>query len=233
KGVPPETRRALENGNTEFLRELHGGARLYPDTDTEVIFNLEEEINKIRENLPEYPWITIKQYSKRYKTEERLIKDLIFTGRLNLFDDLIELYPDNPSLVFTTLLETTTALRRDGKNMENITDNDYLEIFGLLKKKEISKEAIEEVMSLKADFPELSIDQIKKKLKIESISLEHLKKLINEIIDDNSKLIKEKEMRAKGPLMGEVMKKARGKIDGAIISKELEIAIEEKLKELK
>jgi len=233
KGVPPETRRALETGNTEFLRELHGGARLYPDTDTEVIFNLEEEIDEIKENLPEYPWITIKQYSKKYKTEERLIKDLIFTGRLKLFDNLIESYPDNPSLVFTTLLETTTALRRDGKNMENITDNDYLEIFALLKKKEISKEAIEEVMSLKADSPELSIDQIKKKLKIESLSLEDLKKLINEIIDDNSKLIKEKEMRAKGPLMGEVMKKARGKIDGAIISKELEIAIEEKLKELK
>ena len=42
KGVPPETRRALENGNTEFLRELHGGARLYPDTDSETIFNYEE-----------------------------------------------------------------------------------------------------------------------------------------------------------------------------------------------
>jgi len=233
KGVPPETRRALENGNTEFLRELHGGARLYPDTDTEAIFNLEEEVNEIRENLPEYPWITITQYSKKYKTEERLIKDLIFTGRLNLFDDLIKLHPTNPSLVFTTLLETTTALRRDGKNIENITDKDYLKIFDLLKKKEISKEAIEEVMSLKADFPELSIDQIKKKLKIESISLEDLKKVIEEIVDSNSKLIKQKEMRAKGPLMGEVMKKARGKIDGAIVSKELEVAIKEKLKELK
>ena len=233
KGVPPETRRALETGNTEFLRELHGGARLYPDTDTEAIFNSEEEINEIMKNLPEYPWVTIKQYSKKYKTEERLIKDLIFTGRLKLFDDLIEFYPDNPSLVFTTLLETTTALRREGKNMENITDNDFLEIFALLKKKEISKEAIEEVMSLKADSPELSIDQIRKKLKIESISLEDLKNIIAEIVNKNSKMIKEKELRAKGPLMGEVMKKVRGKIDGAIVSKELEIIIKEKLKELK
>ncbi len=233
KGVPPETRRALEMGNTEFLRELHGGARLYPDTDTEAIFNSEEEINEITKNLPEYPWVTIKQYSKKYKTEERLIKDLIFTGRLKLFDDLIEFYPDNPSLVFTTLLETTTALRREGKNMENITDNDFLEIFALLKKKEISKEAIEEVMSLKADSPELSIDQIRKKLKIESISLEDLKNIIAEIVNKNSKMIKEKELRAKGPLMGEVMKKVRGKIDGAIVSKELEITIKEKLKELK
>jgi len=233
KGVPPETRRALENGNTEFLRELHGGARLYPDTDTKTIFNSEEEINKIRKTLPEYPWVTIKQYSKKYKIEERFIKDLIFTEKLQLFDNLIKLYPDNPSLVFTTLLETTTALRRDGKNIENIADNDFIEIFNLLKEKEISKEAIEEIMRLKADTPELSIDQIRKKLKIESISIDDLKQLITEVVSNNSKMIREKEMRAKGPLMGEVMKKVRGKIDGAIVSKELENLIKEKLKELK
>ncbi|MFW9879906.1 MAG: Glu-tRNA(Gln) amidotransferase subunit GatE, partial [Candidatus Thorarchaeota archaeon] len=122
EGVPPETRRALETGNTEFLRELHGGARLYPDTDTEAICNLEEEISDIKISLPEYPWITIKQYSKKYNTGERLIKDLIFTGKIELFDELIKIYPENPSLIFTTLLETTTALRRDGKNMENISD---------------------------------------------------------------------------------------------------------------
>lgn len=228
-GVPPETRKALENGNTEFLRELHGGARLYPDTDTEAIFNVEEEIKDIRKNLPEFPWVIIKQYSKKYKTEERLIKDLIFTGRLKLFDNLIKLYPQNSSLILTTLLETTTALRREGKNIDNITDKDFLEIFDILNKKEISKEAIEEVMSLKADSPELSINQVRKKLKIESISINDLKKLIIEMVDKNADIIKEKEMRAIGPLMGEIMKQVRGKIDGAIVSKELTNAIKEKL----
>lgn len=232
-GIPPETRKALENGNTEFLRELHGGARLYPDTDSEAIFNFEEEINEIRKKLPEYPWETIKKYSKKYKAEERLIKDLIFTGKLKLFENLIELYPDNPSLIFTALLETTTALRRDGKNVENLTDNDFLEIFNLLKKKEISKEAIEELMKLKAETPEYSIDQIKKKLKIKSISEKDLKQIIIESVNKFPNLIKEKGMRAKGPLMGEVMKKVRGKIDGAIVSKELENYIKEKIKELK
>ncbi|MFW9866100.1 MAG: Glu-tRNA(Gln) amidotransferase subunit GatE [Candidatus Thorarchaeota archaeon] len=230
KGVPPETRKALENGNTEFLRELHGGARLYPDTDTEAIFNTEEEIKEIRKTLPEYPWIIIKKYAKQFKTEERLIKDLIFTGRIKLFDQLIKLYPNSSSLILTTLLETTTALRREGKNIDNIDDKDFLEIFNILDKKEISKEAIEEVMSLKADSPELSINQVRKKLKIQSISIDDLKKLIIEIVNKNSDMIKEKEMRAKGPLMGEVMKKVRGKIDGAIVSKELEIAIKQKLK---
>ena len=233
KGVPPETRRALENGNTEFLRELHGGARLYPDTDSQAIINYNDEIKAIKGDLPEYTWDVIKNYSKKFKIEERFIKDLIFTGNLTIFNDLIEIYPDNPTLIITTLLETSTALRRDGKDIENITETDYKDIFTLLKKKEIGKEAIEEMMSLKADSPELSIEQIKENLKIESISVEDLKKIINEIVKNNLDLIKEKEMRAMGPLMGEVMKKVRGKIDGAIVSKELKNALQTKLKELK
>ena len=233
KGVPPETRRALENGNTEFLRELHGGARLYPDTDSQAIINYNDEIKAIKGDLPEYTWDVIKNYSKKFKMEERFIKDLIFTGNLTIFNDLIEIYPDNPTLIITTLLETSTALRRDGKDIENITETDYKDIFTLLKKKEIGKEAIEEMMSLKADSPELSIEQIKENLKIESISVEDLKKIIDEIVKNNLDLIKEKEMRAMGPLMGEVMKKVRGKIDGAIVSKELKNALQTKLKELK
>ncbi len=233
KGVPPETRRALDNGNTEFLRELHGGARLYPDTDSQAIINYNEEIKVIKGDLPEYPWDVIKNYSKKFKIEERFIKDLIFTGNLTIFNDLIKIYPENPTLIITTLLETSTALRRDGKNIENITETDYKDIFTLLKKKEIGKEAIEEMMSLKADSPELSIEQIKEDLKIESISVEDLKNIVNEIVENNLDLIKEKDMRAMGPLMGEVMKKVRGKIDGALVSKELKNALQIKLKELK
>ncbi|MFX0187532.1 MAG: Glu-tRNA(Gln) amidotransferase subunit GatE [Candidatus Hodarchaeota archaeon] len=233
KGIPPETRRALENGNTEFLRELHGGARLYPDTDSQAIINFDEEIKVINKKLPEYPWDIIKNYSKKYKIEERLIKELIFTGNLTIFNDLVKIYPENPILIITTLLETRTALRRDGKNVENISETDYKDIFTLLKKKEIGKEAIEEMMSFKADSPEISIERIKKKLKIESISVEDLKKIINKIINNNLNIIKKRKMRAMGPLMGEVMKKVRGKIDGAVASEELKNALQTKLKELK
>jgi len=233
KGVPPETRRALENGNTEFLRELHGGARLYPDTDSPAIINSPKEIDDIKKTLPEYPWIIIKKYSEKYKTEERMIKDLIFNGKLDLFDKIITIYPKNPSLIFTTLLETTKALRREGKNIENITDNDFVDIFTLLNNGEISKEAIEEFMKVKTESSELSINEIKTNLKIETISKEDLRELTLKVVNANIKIVKEKEMRARGPLMGEIMKKVRGKIDGAIISKELDLVLKEKLKELK
>lgn len=233
EGVPPETRRALENGNTEFLRELHGGARLYPDTDSQAIINSEAEINNIKKKLPKYPWDVIKDYSSKYEIEERLIKELIFTGNLDLFNDLLSIYPENPTLIITTLLETIIALRREGKRVENISEIDYKDIFTLLKNNEIGKEAIEEFLSSKSDNPNLSIKDIKKELKIEKISEKDLKKIITKVVDENIAILKEKEMRAMGPLMGEVMKEVRGKIDGKVVSSELKTIIQEKLKELK
>jgi glutamyl-tRNA(Gln) amidotransferase subunit E len=231
KGVPPETRHALENGNTEFLRELHGGARLYPDTDSKAIFNTPQEIEEIKKTLPIYPWEIIKEYSKKYNTEERLIKKLIFKDKLELFNNLIKVYPDNPSIILTTLLETTTALRRDGKNIENIKERDYLDIFKELKKKQIGKEIIEDLLIVKTESPNLTISEIIKKLKIEAISMEDLINVIRDVINKNNKLILEKKMRAVGPLMGEIMKKVKGGIDGALVSKELKKQLKEKLKE--
>ncbi|MHA1350498.1 MAG: GAD domain-containing protein, partial [Promethearchaeota archaeon] len=233
KGVPPETRRALENGNTEFLRELHGGARLYPDTDSRAIMNDVKDINEIKDNLPDYPWNVMKEYANSYHIEESSVKQLFFTGKLNLFKKLIKIYPDNPSIIINKILNTITALRREGKNIDNIKESDFEEIFMYLKNKEISKEAIEEIMIMKADHPEITITEIKKRLKLESISLEDLFIIIDEEINLNIEIIKEKGMRAMGPLMGEVMKKARGKIDGAIISREVKNKLNSKLKELK
>lgn len=221
KGVPPETRRALENGNTEFLRELHGGARLYPDTDLQAILNKQDEIEEIKKEVPDYPWETIQKYSEKFDVKERMVKELIFTGQLDLFDRLNEIYPNNSMLIITTLLETTTALRRDGKNIENINSKDYKDIFTLLSKDKIGKEAIEELMLAKAESPEMSIAEIKDKLKIESVSLNELKALVNQVIEEHKQMIKEREMRAMGPLMGELMKEVRGKIDGALVSTEL------------
>ena len=233
KGVPPETRRALENGTTEFLRELHGGARLYPDTDSRAILNYIDDINEIKASLPDYPWDVMKEYAISYHIEESSVKQLFFTGKLNLFKKLIKIFPDNPSIIINKILNTTTALRREGKNIDNIKESDFEEIFTYLKNKEISKEAIEEIMIMKADHPELRIVEIKERLKLESISLEDLSKIIDDVIKNNVDIIKEKDMRAMGPLMGEVMKKVRGKIDGAIISREMKDKLSSKLKELK
>ncbi len=232
EGVPPETRRALESGNTEFLRELHGGARLYPDTDTPAIIIKEQQVEQIKKTLPPYPWEIIENYSKKFKVEPRLIKDLIFEQKLKLFEDITKVYPKNPSLILTTLLETTTALRREGKAIDNIKSEDFKKIFFELKQGRISKEIIEEIMIIKADNPSSKIEEIIKDLNIEHISLDDLKLTIIDIVEKNIQLVQNKQMHAMGPLMGEIMKQVKGSIDGAIVSKELKRILSVKLKEM-
>ncbi|HUX98472.1 MAG TPA: hypothetical protein VMV49_02845, partial [Candidatus Deferrimicrobium sp.] len=62
---------------------------------------------------------------------------------------------------------------------------------------------------------------------------DQLKKVIEMIINNNLEIIESKELRAIGPLMGEVMKEVRGKIDGEIVSKELKTAIQKRIEVLK
>jgi glutamyl-tRNA(Gln) amidotransferase subunit E len=232
-GVPGETRRALEDGNTEFLRELHGGARLYPDTDSKAIPITNDRIKNIQKNLPEFPWDLMKSYSKQYEISENSIKELIFEGKLKLFEKLIEVYNDNPTLIITTLLETTKALSRDGINIINLTDNHYLELFTALKNNEIGKEIIEDILMAFSKSPSLSLREVKKQLKITRLSEDELITIIQKLVNKEANLIKENEMRAFSPLMGELMKKAKGKIDGKIIAEKLKKAIKNKLEELK
>ncbi len=231
-GVLGETRRALEDGNTEFLRELHGGARLYPDTDSKAIIITNDRINDIQKELPEFPWIVMKQYSKKYKIEERLVKDLIFEGKLKLFEKSLEVY-NNPSLILTTLLETTKALSRDGVNADEIIDTQYIELFNSLKSNEISKEIIEDVLSELAKSPKITLKQVKKQLKITKLSEADLIKIVEEVVNKGTDLIKEKKMNAFGGLMGDVMKQVRGGIDGKIVAEKLREAIKNKMEELK
>ncbi|WP_297512480.1 Glu-tRNA(Gln) amidotransferase subunit GatE, partial [Thermococcus sp.] len=55
EGVPEETRRALPDGNTQYMRPLPGKARMYPETDIPSIFIPPEEKERIKANLPELP----------------------------------------------------------------------------------------------------------------------------------------------------------------------------------
>lgn len=52
KGIPNETRKALENGTTIFERVLPGADRMYPDTDSAPIPLTSEYLEKIAEKLP-------------------------------------------------------------------------------------------------------------------------------------------------------------------------------------
>ncbi|MBD3186700.1 Glu-tRNA(Gln) amidotransferase subunit GatE [Candidatus Bathyarchaeota archaeon] len=222
-GVPPETRKALEDGTTQFLRGLHGGSRLYPDTDSRSIPIGADLVEAIE--VPPVPWEITKELSRKHDLDEQRVQQMILDGFLSLFQDIIKDINIAPSLVLNTLLDTITALRRDGFLIDDIPDERFIELFSIIASGDASKEAIDEILMESSKKPEEPVKVIIKTLHITSMKRDELKQIIANIIIENQDLIKEKGDRAFSPLMGSVMKEARGKIDGKIVAEELRKAL--------
>jgi len=223
KGVPGETRKALDDGTHIFLRELGGKKRLYPDTDSQSFIISDERIQRIKKSLGPYPWDAIDDYSKKYKISDELFEDLIMTGKLQMFDKLIKILPDNPTLVIRTITDMLKVLHRENRDIKQLEEKHFSNLLKGLKKGVIAKEALESILRIWIDFPELTLEKAKEKAGISSFDLNDLDKIIQEIIDKNIELIKTRGRGATGPLMGDVMKKVgRGVVDGKILSSKLQ-----------
>ncbi|MHA1131629.1 MAG: Glu-tRNA(Gln) amidotransferase subunit GatE [Candidatus Helarchaeota archaeon] len=225
QGVPNETRKALENYSTEFIRELHGGARLYPDTDSPPIYLEKVYIKNLRKNLPELPWDIAARIKGNSEMDDTTIENLILNGYAAIFEEIIKKYKINPTLVATTLLETLKSVRREGFDSSQITDQHLLELFELIGKAEIAKEAIEDILKLLTRNPLLSVREAKEQLDLETVSLKEVDTIIDNILRENADIIEKAGARAFKKLMGQVMNKLRGKIDGKILAEKLKTAI--------
>ncbi len=223
-GVPNETRKALENYNTIFIREMHGGARLYPDTDSMPISLSKNYFKELSKGLPEYPWVMAERIREKYEVDDVLTENIILHGFGPFFEEIVSKFKVSPTLVATTLLETLKSIRRDGLDSDSIKNSHLRDLFEFIHKGEIAKEAIEDVLRTIAETPSISVADAKGKLELEAVSLVELDKTIKEIIAKNEVLIKEKGDRALKPLMGEVMKIMRGKIDGKVVHDKLQEA---------
>jgi len=228
RGVPEETRQVKEDGTSSLIRELHGQARLYPDTDTPPFTISRERIEEIRKNLPEYPWDAVKRIIKGYNLTKEFAEMLVYDGIHRFFEEIVKKYHLSPVLVASTLLQTLKALHRDGVPVENLTEKHLREIFEALSRGMFAKEAIPAILTLWAKNPNQDLNHVVKEAGVLAISEDELKEIIQKIIQENSDLIKKRGMGAFGPLMGIIMKKVRGKIDGATVSKMLQ----QKLKEI-
>ncbi|MFX0114675.1 MAG: Glu-tRNA(Gln) amidotransferase subunit GatE [Candidatus Hodarchaeota archaeon] len=85
-GVPQETRRVLPNGNSEFLRVIHGKDRLYPDTDTQGIPITPDRLERIfSEYQPPKPWNLVETTDLSLIEVALIVRDnLLFSFFINL-----------------------------------------------------------------------------------------------------------------------------------------------------
>lgn len=213
KGEPPreETRVANEDGTTEFTRPLPGGERLYPETDLETVVITKEFLSKIK--IPE----TWEEKSKRFSKilPKEMIEQVLRSDYLDLFEKFSKKH--DAVIAANTFISVLKDLRRRGFEIESLKEEHFEELFSLVNKKQISKEAIPNILESVCK-EKVSVNDAIEKSGLEALNEVELRKIIKKIFDKYPHLVKEKKISA---LMGEVMKETRGKIDGKTVSKVL------------
>ncbi len=220
-GVPNETRRALPDGNTSFMRPMPGSARMYPETDVLPV-STSPVIERIRE-LPPTPEEIVNGLVKEYDLTEDLAWELFDDGKVDLFKKLIE-YGVPSRYLASMLVSIVRSLRREGEPIDRLRDEHFDEVARLLGEGKLAKEAVPEVLRALARGEYESAEDF---VRTHQLSVEELDSIIDEAISRLSEKIRERGDRAYGMLMGEVMKEVRGKIDGSIVSERVRKKLEE------
>ncbi|MDI6707541.1 MAG: Glu-tRNA(Gln) amidotransferase subunit GatE [Candidatus Thermoplasmatota archaeon] len=210
--VPEEVRRALPDNTTEYMRPIPGEARMYPETDIKPIIT-KEYIKKLQ--IPELPENKIKRFCKEYKISEEQARQLVYQGYDEQYEKFVKLY--KRSVIARTFLSTIPELAAQGLDINKITEDFLQSVFEALAQKKFAKEAVPQIMAcmLKEDLP---LEKAIERTGLAAISQKELVKIINDILSSKKELIRQGD-KAFAPLMGLVMEKVRGRIDGKLVAR--------------
>jgi glutamyl-tRNA(Gln) amidotransferase subunit E len=122
-GVPEETRTAMPDGTTRYMRPRPGAARMYPETDVPPTPVTPELVAKLKSRLPETPDKIAKQLIADYSLNEKLSKQLVDSDYLTLFEQITRNSKVQPTFIATILTETCKSLEREGVPIHSIPDD--------------------------------------------------------------------------------------------------------------
>ncbi len=230
EGVPPETRAANPDGTTRFMRPMPGRARMYPETDIRPIPITGEMLARLAAKLPEPPEVKYERFTKVYGLHPDLARKVLRSYRLDLFERAVAEVGAPPTLVASTLEGTLVELRRDGVPVQNLTDEHLLDVFRLVARGGLVKEAVPAVLKYLAENPSSTAEGAVRALGLEPLSVEEARGVVREVLRGMEGVIRERGMAAFGPAMGAVMARLRGRLDGALISKLVREELERLLK---
>ncbi|HII12705.1 MAG TPA: Glu-tRNA(Gln) amidotransferase subunit GatE [Candidatus Thalassarchaeaceae archaeon] len=238
--IPGEVRNVVirkgapEDGTTTAMRPLPSGARMYPETDIQVL-NLElERWDKIQSNLPMNKQQRLLRLQK-YDISSNQVEAILGSELDDIFiSGLTENELSSPSLTpkpwASILLDNS---RSEISNKSNVpVSNVPWELLALLvysrEKGIITREGIvplgsKYLLSIDEDFStfDKKIDWISKTAEIEGFipaDSSSVEKVIDVIIAEKLDFIQSKGMASIGPLMGMVMAKLGGSADGKLVN---------------
>ena len=218
-GVVEETRKALEDGNTEYMRPLPTANRMYLETDIPLFKITSDRVEPIANSLPELPDVKQARIIEEYSLSEDLAAQLVRRQEADMFEAILADVDVDSTPVASLLAYDLREIKREGHDINVLTLDHFKGIFTLLAEGKIAKDSVRKLAVETIKAPESEVAEIAEKNNLTMLSEEDVVKIISEIVAKNEGMVKERQMGAMGPLMGICMKQLKGKADGGMVNK--------------
>lgn len=228
--IPEETRTAEMDHTTRYARPLPGKARMYPETDIPPIVMGDDDIDAIREDLPE----TLEEQEERLaeKIGDELAAQVVNAKQLQTFNDIIErLKPENQEIreilqdigkpLANAVTNIRAGLESDGVPVDRLEPHHYESVFRAYHADELSKSDIGDVLQAAALEPDRHMDDIIEETVSSKAGEDEIRDVVQDVIAEKEDMIAEQGEHAKGALMGLVMQRLDD-ADGAAVNRILE-----------
>lgn len=219
EGVLEETRKSLDDGNTEYMRPLPTANRMYLETDIPLFKITDEMVEPIKNNLPELPDVKKERIIKEYNLSEDLANQLVKRLEADVFEEILSDVDVNPTPVASLLAYDLREIKREGYDISILTTQHFKDLFKLLADGKIAKDSVTKLATAIIESPEEDVTTIAESNNLTLLSEDEVCEIIVNIVAKNEKMVKERQMGAMGPLMGMSMKELKGKADGSLVNK--------------
>lgn len=219
EGVLEETRKSLDDGNTEYMRPLPTANRMYLETDIPLFKITDEMVEPIKNNLPELPDVKKERIIKEYNLSEDLANQLVKRLEADVFEEILSDVDVNPTPVASLLAYDLREIKREGYNISILTTQHFKDLFQLLADGKIAKDSVTKLATAIIESPEEEVIKIAENNNLTLLSEGEVCEIIANIVAKNENMVKERQMGAMGPLMGMSMKELKGKADGSLVNK--------------
>ncbi len=199
-GLSKEVRNAKEDGTSTYLRPMPGSSRMYPETDVNTIIPDSSIIE-----MPELITEKIMRFEKEYSLPKQVAKELVFESDFELF---VKKYPQVKPVTIAEVLVSAPKEVKTRFNLDIDTESvKFIELADKILSKmnsgDLAKEAVIEILVEYARGKDIDFSRFK-------TNEDELNEYIVELISKHPNL-------NTAAIMGEVMKKYRGKYPGSRI----------------
>jgi len=198
KELKPEVRKVEDNFTTTFLRPMPGADRMYPETDTGLIYITKELLKEIK--VPELIAEKVESIEEKYNLSSELAREII-KKEINLEKYLQEYKNLDAKTIARTLIEVPKEIKaRFDLDADRLQEKHFKEVFELLNTNRLQKAFILDA------FVELLRNGMIKTERFSKASDAEVENTIKEIVGKN-------KGASFNALMGEAMTKLKGKCD--------------------